>query len=157
AHWFKEKVKKDEVTLVEADPPHWSIFAVMGRGVWPGLRYLSGIVEAPTLRADGTVLDVAGYDEATGLLYEPNARYPRVPAAPGADAARRAAETLFDLVSEFEFVGDEHRAAWLAALLSVLARPAINGPCPLFLFEAAAPGTGKTLLAEVIGIIVAGR
>lgn len=36
------------------------------RGSW-NLRVLRGIVEAPTLRADGTVVSAPGYDEASGL------------------------------------------------------------------------------------------
>ena len=37
------------------------------------------------------------------------------------------------------------------------ARPAVLGPCPLFLFDAPTPGSGKTLLAELVGLINTGR
>ncbi len=49
-----------------------------------------------------------------------------------------------------------HKSAWLAAVLSVVARPAIDGPVPLFLIDANAPGAGKSLLAKITGIIVIG-
>ena len=33
---------------------------------------ITGIVDAPTLRPDGSVIETPGYDEATGLLYKPS-------------------------------------------------------------------------------------
>src|SRR5262249_10259865 len=150
--WIRAKGQGARRVEIPADPPFWSIAAVADRGLWPGVRHLSGIVEVPTMRPDGTLLDAAGYDGLTGLLFEPNDDYPPVPQCPSLAHAQNAAGVLLDLVDEFEFAGDAHKAAWLAALLTVLARPAIDGPCPLFLFEAAAAGTGKTLLAEINGI-----
>ena len=47
--------------------------------------------------------------------------------------------------------------AVVAALLSPLAREAIDGPCPAFVFEADGPGAGKTLAASVCGALVMGR
>src|SRR3954451_4161424 len=38
---------------------------------WAKIPILTNIVEAPTLRPDGTVLDRPGYDPATGLLFDP--------------------------------------------------------------------------------------
>src|SRR5262249_21174909 len=64
---------------------------------------------------------------------------------------------LLFLVEEFPVEDNSHLAAWLAAVLTVLARPAIDGPCPLFLFEAPTPGSGKSLLAELVGLITTGR
>jgi hypothetical protein len=127
------------------------------RGEWPELRRLEAVVEAPTLRPDGTVLDARGYDAATGLLYEPRAHFPPVPAHPSRDAACAAADALLDLVVDFPFADSGHMVAWLAALLTPLARFAFPGPAPLFLFDANAPATGKTLLASIISEVVEGR
>src|SRR5262249_12333032 len=71
--------------------------------------------------------------------------------------AREAAAQLLALVDDFPFATADHTAVWLAALLTVLARPAVDGPTPLFLFEAPAPGSGKTLLVELVGLIATGR
>jgi hypothetical protein len=152
--WWKKNKKGKEV---RAHPPDWCVKAVVKRGVWPGLRYLEGVVEAPTLRPDGTVLDRPGYDPDTGLIYAPNALYPPLPAEPTLEDARRAVETLHDLVNEFPFLDDAHKAVWLAALLTVLARPAVEGPTPLFLFEASTAGSGKSLLVKAAGLIATGR
>ncbi len=142
---------------VPAHPPKWCYDAVHARGEWPGIRPLAGVVECPVVRPDGSILGAPGYDPCTGLLYEPSAEFPPVPEKPSKDDARRAVKVFDDLVSEFPFVGGEHRAVWLAGLLTVFARAAFTGPAPLFLFEASAAGSGKTLLVEVNGIITMGR
>src|SRR5262249_44748728 len=49
------------------------------------------------------------------------------------------------------------RAAWLSALLTALARPAAEGPCPMHSFEASVARSGKTLLADLVGLILTGR
>jgi putative DNA primase/helicase len=57
-------------------------------GQWH-LRPLTGVTNAPTLRADGSLLDQPGYDRATGLLYVPQPER-CVPADPrGAGHLRR--------------------------------------------------------------------
>jgi hypothetical protein len=75
----------------------------------------------------------------------------------------KAGDRLLDLVGDFPFVGgtrekqDNHRAAWLAGVLTALARFAIHGPTPLFCFDANCPGTGKSLLADMIAVIATMR
>ena len=115
-----------------------------------------GIIEAPTLRTDGSVIEAAGYDDATGLLYAPNGTFPSVPRSPSQDDAKAAANALLELVKDFPFKKD-HKAAWLAALLTPLGRFLIDGACPMFVFEANTSGAGKTLLCDVIAIIATGR
>ena len=43
---------------------------------------LRGVRESPTLRADGSILQTPGYDEKTGLWYEPRSDYPVIPENP---------------------------------------------------------------------------
>ena len=47
--------------------------------------------------------------------------------------------------------------AFLAGLLTPLARYAIAGPCPLFLVDANVAGTGKTKLCDIVSILATGR
>jgi hypothetical protein len=158
AEWGKSRLDKDgNPQITPAHPPEWAVNGVAARGEWPALPSLEAVVESPVLRPDGSILDVAGYDPQTGLLYEPNAAFPPVPARPTLHDARAAAELLLDLVADFPFASDPHKAAWLAGLLTTLGRFAIDGPCPLFLFEAPAAGSGKSLLADVIAGIRDGR
>jgi hypothetical protein len=64
---------------------------------------------------------------------------------------------LMEVVCDFRFESDDHRSAWLAGLLTPLARFAFDGPTPLFLIDANVRGAGKGLLAQTIGQIVLGR
>ena len=158
ALWARERRDREgDVELVPAHPPDWAVNGVAARGSWPEIRPIEAIIEAPALRPDGTLLDVPGWDRVMELLYEPNAEFPPIPDRPDQDDAERAARQLLDLVGDFPFKGEEHRAAWLAALLTPLARFAIDGPCPLFLFDANTPGVGKSKLTDVIAIVATGR
>ena len=114
-------------------------------------------MEAPILRADGTVLETPGYDRKTGLLYLPEIEYPKVPETPSREDAAAAAESLHTLVAEFPFKDLDHRAAWVAAVVTPFARFAVHGPCPMFVFDANAAGSGKTLLCDLVSLIGTGR
>jgi hypothetical protein len=67
---------------------------------------------------------------------------------------------LCELLKDFPFEeGTEEvgRAVWVAGLLTLVARPAFEGPSPLFLFDATTAGSGKTLLARLLGLIATGH
>jgi hypothetical protein len=169
AEWTKPKTTRNgDVVLAPALPPDWCVAGVAARAEWQGIRPLEAVVEAPTVRPDGSILDTPGYDEETGLLLVPNATFPEIPTGPTHDDARRAAAELLALVEDFPFAemtdakgvsdhGATHRSAWLASVLTVLARFAIDGPTPLTVFDATTPGSGKTLLAELVSRISTGR
>jgi len=148
--------KGDEMTYVVVAVPTDVLRALASRGEWSHIRPLRGISQWPVLRPDGTILDQPGYDLDTGLLCEPTVVV-RVPESPTREDARDALRLLKDLVNDFPFPSDAHRSAWVAALLSVLARPAIDGPVPLTLVDANERGSGKSLLCDVIGVILSGR
>src|SRR5439155_6745858 len=138
-------------------PPRYTVEQVAARGTWRGIRYLAGVAEHPVLRPDGTILQTPGYDPTTGLLYRPSADFGTVPDRPTRADARAAAEQLFALVQDFPFVHAAHRAGWLAGVLTLFARVAIDGCTPLFLVEAGAAGSGKSLLASLGAAIATGR
>ena len=138
-------------------PPKWAVEALMARGTWPQLRPLEGIIETPVLRPDGSILERPGYDPDTGLLYEPNTAFRRVPEAPMCLEVEQALETLLEAVCDFPFATDAHRSAWLSSVLTSLGRFAFRGPSPLNLYDANVRAAGKSLLADVTGMIVLGR
>jgi hypothetical protein len=97
--WMAEKTDKDGNEYEEpAHPPQWSVNAIIERGSWPDLRPLEGIVECPVLRPDGTILDVAGYDEETGLYYRPSQDFLPFAEHPTLEDARVAVQTIYDLM-----------------------------------------------------------
>ena len=142
--------------MKHAHPPGWCVSAVHARGTWPGVRPLRVIVTCPALRSDGSILATNGYDPLTGLFLASAIELPPIPALPTRDDAIRACEVLLNVTVDFPFAKPEHRAAWLAFVLTPLARHAFSGPSPLFLIDANTRGSGKSLLADVGGIIATG-
>ena len=117
---------------------------------------LSGVVTAPTIRPDGSLLDTAGYDRSTGLIFDPCGQtFERVTAKPTFEDARNAARELESYVDTFPFVGHGDRAACLAALITPLIRA--NLPtAPAFAFTAPVRGSGKSKLVDVASVIATG-
>ena len=147
-----------EGTSGPARLPAWIGKQIHARGEYPrAVRTLTGIIETPALRPDGSLIESRGWDESTGLLFLPALDFPRVPVRPTRDDASQAAAALRALVSDFPFSGADHVSVFLAALLTVLGRPTFEGPAPMFVFDANAPGVGKSLLCDVISVIATGR
>ena len=155
AAWVRET---RDGALNVARPPEWVGKQVLGRLEWP-FPYLEAVIEAPTLRPDGSVISEAGWDQATGLLYlpTPGVTWIVVPPEPTQSDVQDAIEVLSDPVRDFRFVADSDRSAFVAAVLSLSVRHLIDGPVPGFAIRAPTPGSGKTLLADVIGIAATGR
>lgn len=141
---------------VKKPPPDQCVKGVLFRKRWDGIRVLDGIVDHPVLRPDGSVLYEHGYDNATRLYCTLTHPFD-VPEQPGIDDARRSIADLIDVVCDVPFKTPAHRSAWLAAVLTPFARRAMGGPSPLFLFDGNAPGVGKSLMCDVIAMIVTGR
>lgn len=148
-----------EIERVAVPPQRWLIDGIATRGDWGRLvRRLSGVVTAPTIRPDGTILQVAGYDGKTGLLLYPGAtKFPPVPDKPSLADAQRAAAELLEVVKDFPFVDDADQSAWLALVLSLIGRSAIPGCVPLFGITANCRGSGKSLQADAASLIAYGR
>jgi hypothetical protein len=140
-------------------PPDWLVDGLMNRGEYSSLRQLAGIVEIPTPRPDGTLIQTPGYDEATGLLFEPEAEIEFLPVAerPTREEAEAAWREIRKTVETIQFASDNDRSAWLAALLTVGGRRYVPGPVPGYAFIANRSMTGKTYSAALIHRILTGR
>ncbi|MDQ6526876.1 hypothetical protein RB608_24870 [Nocardioides sp. LHD-245] len=124
----------------------------------PNLRELVGVTHTPMVRADGTVLDQPGYDDATGLLFLPASGLvvPPVPSAPTLDQVSAAAALVLQMIGEFPFLTDHDRANYLAGLLSPLLRAVVPPPYKMIAIGAPERGSGKSLLAELLRIVHGG-
>lgn len=137
--------------------PRWCSEAILARGHWEGIRSLRGIVRCPVLRKNGTIVQTAGYDKDSGLYLDIDDSFPKVPEHPSPELIAQAVASLLDIVADFPFANDESRSAWLASLLTPLAREAYPGCTgPMFLFNGNVPGTGKGLLVDINWMIVTG-
>ncbi len=141
---------------VAALPMAQAIRSFMDRGEWC-FPPLEAVAEHPVLRPDGSVLQAPGYDAASGVLLRPAIDFPPVPERPSADEVKAALDVLREPFAEFAFVADSDGAAALAIPLSLVARPAIAGPVPLFGISAPSPGEGKGLLAQIATAAAGGR
>jgi hypothetical protein len=154
----QEKLTAEGIDVYSVPPPRWLVDGIFTRGDYsPEVKRLEAIITAPTLRADGTILQRSGYDEPTGLLHIPSDEFPNVPLNPTVDDAKLAATELLEVVADFEFVGDADRSAWVALVLSQIGRQAIPGCVPMFAVTAATRGSGKTLLVDAASLIAFGK
>ncbi|MBC7855087.1 MAG: hypothetical protein IAF94_16780 [Pirellulaceae bacterium] len=137
-------------------PPTRIAKIILARTQWKDIPTLEGIVHAPVFLADGTVLATPGYCQKSGLYLE-DGEFPAVPESPILDDAKRARDELLEIVCDFPFATEAHRAAWLAMAITPSARHAIDGCVPLGAFDANIPGSGKSKGADCIGMIHLGR
>lgn len=153
ARWFKP----GEDDLVAINPPSSHATQLLARtGEWRA-PVLHGVVSTPTMRKDGSVLQTAGYDPQSGLLFEPNGvEFPLVPDHPTKRDAAAALERLALPFREFRFPTKADRSVVLATILTSLIRRNLPS-APLTAIDAPTAGSGKSLLAETIGIIAAGH
>ncbi len=142
---------------VDRLPPMWVLRCILARGSYPEFRELRAIVDAPTLRADGSVLQEPGYDAASRLYLAPGGAFPPIPRSPDNEQVAEAIAALCDPLDEFPFVEVYDGVAALAAILTVAARHWIDGPVPAFAISATAAATGKTLLAQAVSEIGSGQ
>ena len=158
ADWRKLVTRDGRLIEVPAHPPPWSVQAIHCRGNYPSVPVLDGVVDYPVFLPDGRILSTPGYDRLNGILYQPPTDLVvSVPECPTQRQAAEAAQRLLDVVSDFPFAGDADRAAWLAGVLTPVARFAFSGPAPLFLAEGNCRGVGKGLLLNVAARIVTGQ
>lgn len=153
ARWVKES--KDGVTATK--PPRDVSAALMTHRVWPHMNKLSGFIETPALRPDGTLLAAPGYDTATGLYYIPSVELAPIPDEPDEDDALEALDLILEIVADFPFEDGASKAAWVAALLTPFVRPTLDGLAPMFVVDANTRGSGKTKLVDLISLICTGR
>ena len=145
----------------ECTPAEHATAALLDEGSWSEVPQLVGVTETPMLRPDGSILQAAGYDDATGYLYVPSERYPPVPDEPTQEDARDALAQLALVFATgpagFPFASPAAQMVPIAALCTLLARASIAGSVPAIVIDASTKGSGKSLLTDAIAIIANGR
>jgi hypothetical protein len=76
--------------------------------------------------------------------------------APSVEAVANAVNLFETLLADFPFVSQADRAHAIALLLLPFGRSLIDGPTPMHGIEASTPGSGKSLLMQVITSLVTG-
>jgi hypothetical protein len=144
-----------QVEVLE-DPSDKLFKMILSPGVPRNFKRLNAVISAPTLRPDGTPLDVPGFDLKTGLLLQTDQECDiAVPLCPTEEQALKALQKLWYPFERFPFVDEYARAAHLAGLLTAAIRPAVR-TAPAFGYDAPTQGSGKTLLADCVALLTTG-
>jgi phage/plasmid primase-like uncharacterized protein len=153
ADWYKVANLK----MKPVDPPERVCRSVLAAAPWRGLPLLTGVIEAPTIRPDGSVLDCPGYDAATGLLFDPGDTYfPPIPNEPARADTEAALDALRQPLTTFPFVSEADRSVALSSVLTALVCRLLRA-APLFGYTAPKMASGKTLLATIPSYVACGR
>ena len=154
AHW--KKIGKNEVVVPTAPPTQVVADIVAMKAFAP--PPLMGATQTPIIRPDGGVWVVKGYEQQTRLYCSPMPGFelPPISHEPTEQELNSAVALLDELVCDFPFDSDASKANMLALLITPVIRHLIDGPIPMAILDKPQPGTGATLLAELVGIVATG-
>ncbi|HMI84897.1 MAG TPA: hypothetical protein VK550_12440 [Polyangiaceae bacterium] len=179
--WAPPKGKDGEGEWAPAHPDSAATAAIIdptAAGGWPDIRPIRGILESPALAPSGSLITTPGYNAETGYVLLPSVDVGKIEEKPTQEQARAAMKYLWiELFCDFPYLGlgesdptDVDRSkryeqackcpdafVGIAAILSMFARPAIEGSTPGSVFEAASQGSGKTLQIHAISTLATGR
>jgi putative DNA primase/helicase len=138
------------------DPPDKLIERIIEAYHW-GFPDVVGIITAPTMRRDGSLITESGYDAATQLWYKPSADIELPTIGTTRAEAEQALADLKSLIVECAFVDQAlDKSVALAAMMTVVLRGAFS-VAPLFLIHKPEPGTGGSYLVKIISTLALGR
>lgn len=153
----EERVRGRHIVEVPVAAPMKFAVQYLARNDKWRLPVLTGIVETPTLRADGTLIDKEGYDRESGIFFDANgAEFPPIPDAPTPEQAKKGIAELKDVLCDFPCVDDASRAVALSAILTSMARRTM-AIAPVHGFDAPAISTGKSMLGDVVSLLATGH
>jgi hypothetical protein len=154
ARWQKWDVRGKQ--MMPINPPAEIPATMLARaGEWM-FPVIAGVISAPTMRPNGSLLLDAGYDEGTRLLLVEPPPMPAIPDRPTKVDAQRALKLIEDLLTGFPFVDDVARAVALSALITPVVRGAFP-VTPMHASRAPTAGTGKSFLCDIVAAIAIGQ
>lgn len=154
ASWVRFDRRSNEYVMI--DPPAYVAKTISSRnGEW-SFPTISGVITTQTLRPDGSLLHIAGYDSETRLLLVDPPAIPKIPDSPTKEDAIKALAQLDELLSEFSFLDDASRSVALSALITPVVRGAFS-VAPMHAIRAHMAGSGKSFLLDVSAAIATGQ
>lgn len=154
-YWTWNK-NNSEAVKVEIDPPKQILSIIIALGAHRQLKQLKAIITAPIITADDHVINHGGYDKSTQLYLAVDDTLPTVLESVNTDQALAALNKLMYPFDTFPFADKIDRSVCLSAALTALTR-AVVGTSPAFAIDAPKQGTGKTYLAECLGLLATGK
>jgi hypothetical protein len=126
----------------------------------PPLPSVTRIAHIPVFATDGTLGTAPGYQASTQVYFAPapGLAVPDIPVKPTRRELSRARRLIQEeLLGDFPFGEKVDLAHAVALLLLPFARNLISGPTPLHVIDKPMPGTGASLLAQVITLPALGE
>ena len=118
-----------------------------------GLPILERITHIPIFTRDGRLLIKPGFDEKSNIYHIPKKDFITIERSFDYKAAKKYIDYL---LQDFSFATQSDKANYIAGILTPFVRDLITGPVPLIYIEAPTPGSGKSLLAKIMSIIITG-
>ena len=156
---FQKRDNRRRGQIVDIDPPKAVITQLLEAGYWPAFPTVVGIINAPTMRKDGSLLTEPGYDKATQLWYKSSGEVvlSPIPEHPSKADAKKALAELSGLLDGFPFEDGVARSVALAGMMTTALRGALPAAVPIFLVTATEPRTGKTYLVCLTTVLATGH
>jgi hypothetical protein len=149
-------------TLVPFAPPHRiAQHFIQSKDRW-SFPLLNGVIHAPTLRADASILEQPGYDHQSGLYFDPGGIvYPTINPTPTQADVLEELRVLKEPFLEFPFVTESNfecssMSVAVSAVLTGLIRRSLQS-APIHGFDSPEAGTGKGLACNCVSVIVTGH
>jgi hypothetical protein len=152
----KETTKKEEVVVVTADLPLAVADHILARASWP-FPELMEVIRNPSLDLDGNLVLTDGYKptmQAWIDLAGFNVEVVENPTEQEVEAAKTL--ILNELLGDFPFTDQASLANAVGLGLLPFVRHLIDGCTPLHLISSPVPGTGKSLLSDVLSWVATG-
>ena len=163
--WLQDQLPKHVVftrkqvrggKIVRENPPAAVAQAIIDRGADNGFPTITGLLTAPTVRSDLSLLSAAGYDPQSGYYLTNTVAGVSVPDTPTKCQADDVLALLLGALAGFPFADGASEAVAVAAILHTCARP-LMPVVPLVAITAPVAGTGKSYLTQVIAAPAYGR
>lgn len=154
-HWDKRAAGGG--AYVAIDCPKEVAARYADRNIWR-LPKLLAVTDAPTLRADGSLITQRGYDADTGIaLINGRTKFPDIPERPTKDEARKALEKIDNtLFCKYKFATPADHSVALSSVLTAVVRLAIP-VAPIHGFDSPAAGSGKSKFLKVSCLLAMGH
>ena len=163
AYVWRLRARKDaaggmETFEEEVTPSREALNSVLAGKTWPNVPALRGVIGAPVLRRDGTLLQQPGYDPATGLYLASKVALPPVPDLPSVEQVAAARDFLLNrFLRDFPWASPADRANYLALLATPILRHYTRSLTPFALIDATMPASGKSILTAGPGMLYGQR
>jgi hypothetical protein len=141
----------DDRGVVPVAPPKEVVEDILSLAGWPDIPSLSGIVTAPVVATNGSLVFKPGYLADAGVYYHERHGAKIGDTEPTSENVEKAKKLIMEtILGDFPFVDESSRAHSLALLFLPFVRALVDGPTPFHLISAPTPGSGKSLLAKAL-------